>query len=290
MKILVTGAAGRLGRQLCRELLQHGHEVRGVDITVHPKCPVRLEVFSILNREACYRFSQDCEAIIHLANHPNEFVGDPQRVYGENMLMNINMFQAAHECGVPKLIFASSIQAVSGRRKLAADQPSQLAYLPLDGHSPANPANPYALSKVHAESMLQYYARVHGRTCVAIRYPGLISNPSRFKLYNDGKTIHEWSKAHTTGDEAFTFLLTREAARFTRLVAEKNLSGYHCFLPAMREPTLYARNVEELARTFYPNVPWKRSSPTFVDLDLLREMFGWEPSPLNLDETSDEAW
>ena len=34
-------------------------------------------------------------ALIHLANHPNWYSGSPEMVYGENVSMNMNIFQAA---------------------------------------------------------------------------------------------------------------------------------------------------------------------------------------------------
>ncbi|MDX2108670.1 MAG: NAD(P)-dependent oxidoreductase [Verrucomicrobiota bacterium] len=291
MNILVTGAAGRLGRRVCRELMDQGHTVRGTDITVNPKSPVRIDVQNILDREVCYRLCEGMEVVIHLANHTNEHYGTPQKVYGENMVMNMNVFQAAVDCGVKKLLFASSIQAISGRRPLSETIPSEIPYFPIDGDMPGNPGNPYALSKVHAESLLRHFAKMQKISTIAIRYPGLVGNLARMAMYNDGSSIVEWSRIHgTTGDEAFVFLTHKEAARFTRICVEKELPGYNCFLPAFREPYLYKRTVSDLKTQFYPSVPWRNEcgeNPTFANLAVLQEKLGWSPPAFDITETDD---
>src|SRR5438034_1203665 len=124
-----------------------------------------IEVADIRIREPCYPLVDGVNAVVHLANYPNASAGVAQDVFNENCAMNMNIFQAAVEAGVKKIIFASSIQAITGvrpSRDAGAQKPSDLPYLPLDGDVPPNPGNPYAASKVAGEMLLKYFGKFHG--------------------------------------------------------------------------------------------------------------------------------
>ncbi|NIO15170.1 MAG: NAD(P)-dependent oxidoreductase, partial [Xanthomonadales bacterium] len=72
--------------------------------------------------------------MVHLANHPRPGRLPPQQLYGENVRMNMNVFQAAADVGVEQILYSSSVQAFAGNRQHdELDRPSSLAYLPIDG-------------------------------------------------------------------------------------------------------------------------------------------------------------
>lgn len=68
MKVTVTGAAGRIGAAVCRELARAGHAVRAVDKVVRRDLPVPVEPVELLNREACYAVLDGAEAVVHVAD------------------------------------------------------------------------------------------------------------------------------------------------------------------------------------------------------------------------------
>ena len=68
----------------------------------------------------------------------------------------MNVFQAAAESGVRKIVYASSIQAMAGSRWGQNDTQPGVPYLPLDGETPQHPGNHYALSKCTGEMQLGY--------------------------------------------------------------------------------------------------------------------------------------
>src|SRR6476620_768311 len=97
MSVLITGAAGRLGSEVCRQFASAGIEFRATDRRTLPEFPREFVVADIRNREACYPLVTGCDAVVHLANYPNSTFGDAQTVYCENFQMNMNIFQAAVE-------------------------------------------------------------------------------------------------------------------------------------------------------------------------------------------------
>lgn len=52
-------------------------------------------------------------------------------------------------------------------------QPAEVAYLPLDGGSPANPTNPYASSKAAGEILVRTLFAGAGRESQSLRFPWL---------------------------------------------------------------------------------------------------------------------
>ena len=79
MKVLVTGAAGKLGSLTVSALLRRGHEVRATDARYRADLPVRLDVRDLLDEHALYPLLDGMDALVHLANHPNPFAGPSPR-------------------------------------------------------------------------------------------------------------------------------------------------------------------------------------------------------------------
>jgi len=274
MRILVTGAAGKLGNVVCRHLAAQGEEVVAVDGRYVAGLPVKLHVANLLDRTAVYALLDGCQAVVHLANHPTVWGRSPQSVYAENATTDANVFQAAMDLGVRQIVFSSSIQMVSGTR-YAVDlgKPSSIAYLPGDGNLPACCGNLYAQGKHAAESLLQYYAvQAPDRSYTAIRFPMLTNNSQQVR-YSDVTPYRG------VLDEMFVYLATEDAAAFIYAVLKTNRPGYACCLPAAVNNSL-GWPLDELIKTFYLQVPLRQplgEIKSLVDLDVLRVNYGWEP-------------
>jgi len=287
LRILVTGAAGRLGSQVCRTLHEAGHQVLGLDRVYRSGLPCRLEVSDLLDDLALYRYMDGCDAVAHLGNHPGIYGGaSPQQVYRENVAMDINVFQAAADLGIKRLAFASSVQAFCGRRsgEEGEREPSCLPYLPLDGDLPTNPGNCYALSKEAGEQQLRYYvSRDPELSATAIRFPVLVTE-RHLEYYRSmgrrSRRHHHWGNI----DEGFTYLAVTDAATFVQAVLERQAPGYHCALPAAPDPFI-DMPVREIVERFYPDVPRRvplEEMTSLVDLSGLKESVGWEPRQVGL--------
>jgi nucleoside-diphosphate-sugar epimerase len=267
MNVLLTGARGGLGSPVCRFLVEAGHDVRAVDKEFTAKLPVRLEVVDLLHRETCYRLTEGQDAVVHLANHPRYNGHDPERIFNENVTMNMNVFQAAVQTGVKQIVFASSIQVVTGLDPDESKRPPELPpYLPFDGDLPANPGNPYALSKHVSEQMLRYFSHVAGINTVAIRFPVII-RPEWIPYY---LKRHHW--INSDPQEGFTFLMSADAASLINAILKANPPGFRTYLPAA--------TANGFNREFFPNVPLRRpveQMDGFVDIAAITRDTGWKP-------------
>ena len=274
MNIALTGAAGRVGSAVCHKLVEAGHVVKAVDRVYRRDLPVPVKVLNLLDPTSAYEALDGTEFLVHLANHPMFRGRDSQRILNENVAMNMNVFQAAAEMGIRRIVFASSVQA------FAHETPGQKSdqvplYLPLDGHVPENPWNPYALSKVLTERMLKYFAAEYdGMSCIALRLPHIL-------VGNSAPHLRMWLESLSSPHEGFAFLHANDAGSLVVALAAANLApGYRCYFPAARTPS-NGKPIPQLLREFYPNVPLRKPADcihSLVDLDELERDTGWAPT------------
>lgn len=111
MKILITGAAGFIGRNLCARLRERGYTEL-------------LEYSRASGREALLRYARDCGFVFHLAgvNRP----ADPD-TFDENRSFTAELLDCLHEAkNAAPVLYASSAQAALdnayGRSKLQAEE------------------------------------------------------------------------------------------------------------------------------------------------------------------------
>jgi nucleoside-diphosphate-sugar epimerase len=272
MKVIVTGATGKLGIHVCRTLANAGYSVRATDKRYRRQMPVKLELADLLDRDACYRLVAATDAVVHLANYSDMVISDAQKLFNENVAINMNVFRAAQETGVRHIVFSSSIQVLGGHSSSDRDSRARVPYLPLDGDVPANPDNAYALSKLVGEIMLQYFARAH-MNCVAIRYPWLIE-PAK----------HDFDK-HKSGrakklDGVFSYLSFSDAADLIAAILGAPLPGFRIYMPAHPNNRL-GRAAADVVRKYYPNVFLRRplqEIKALIDISRIETETGWSPT------------
>ena len=121
MKILVTGASGLLGTEICRQLKQDvANEVWAVDnhsrSTTIPPCDKFLEL-DLTNGANFEQLPKDFDYIYHYAaiNGTKNFYERPNQVMWTNMCTDFNMFEFAMLCRetLKKFVYASSSEVVS---------------------------------------------------------------------------------------------------------------------------------------------------------------------------------
>ena len=277
MKIFVTGAAGKLGSVTVKVLAEAGHDVRATDRKFVAGTP-RVEPSDLLDEHALYRLMDGVEAVVHLGNHPNRFAGpSPQRILAENVAMNANVFGAALDLGVRRIVFSSSIQVMLKTDGIRTDR-SVIPYLPLDGDLPPNPGlNPYALSKHFAEEHLRTAAReIPELSATALRFPMLVAEWWSRRIDVNGGRLRK-DELHL--NEATAHLTLRDAARVIAAVLDRQGPGYHCYFPA-QTLEITNRTPADMARTFFPNarltVP-ESELAALVDRSALERDLGYRP-------------
>ncbi|TMU97753.1 NAD(P)-dependent oxidoreductase [Streptomyces sp. DASNCL29] len=171
--VLLTGAAGGMGT-LMRELLPpYGYQLRLLD-----QLPIEGEPDAITadlsDRDALREAVRGVDAIIHLAGISLE--APFEKILRANIEGTYNMYEAAREAGVRRIVFASSNHAVGFTPRPVGDDP----LIPLD--TPRRPDTYYGLSKAFGEDLASFYWDKHGIETVAIRIGSCFPEPTTVRM------------------------------------------------------------------------------------------------------------
>ena len=267
-KILVTGAAGRLGSIVARTVHNNGHDVLATDVVEADGLPCAFQQVDLVDHEATRELLTGTDVVIHIGNLAGIGRMPPQVVFSRNVTMNINVFQGAAEQGVGRIVFASTLQLIgSWPDERTVVKPARPPIFPLSGSTEPDPSNLYALSKTISERTLQYFADRCGLTAVALRFP-LLHHDDNPHLVGSG------TEDATAKFEGFTSLTYREAADLCLATAERQLDGYHVFMPgsSRRHADL---KLPELIAAYYPGLD--PSIPDLIDNTPIADATGWQP-------------
>lgn len=164
-RILVTGAAGLLGRFVVRELRANGYEVRGFDRRASDES-VESVVGDVTDASAVADAMHGIDAVVHIAAVPNIWSGDGRTIMHVNTLGTWLVFDAAEAQGIQRVVFCSSDSVAGYTVREGTMVPPR--YAPLDLAHPLNATDPYALSKVAGEDIARAYA-LRGMSVLALR-------------------------------------------------------------------------------------------------------------------------
>lgn len=157
-KLLLTGAAGRLGRHLRQRLEADGRQVLATDI-VQPDTAPPLALADLADRAALDRLmADDVSAIVHMGGISTE--APWEAILSANIAGTYNLFEAARAAGVRRIVYASSYHVLGM---------SPVAQAPLDMDAPARPDTLYAVGKLFGESLARLYFDKFGIDCLVMR-------------------------------------------------------------------------------------------------------------------------
>lgn len=112
MNILVTGSEGYVGKRAVMHALEEGHRVRGFDRKFASMQRGTFEHFTgdITNLDQVRQAVTETEAVFHCAAALAQFVRDEATMTRVNVEGTANVLQAAHDAGVQKVVFLSSVE------------------------------------------------------------------------------------------------------------------------------------------------------------------------------------
>lgn len=106
-RILVTGGAGFLGKQVVAQLVSAGGDRQNITIPRSKDCDLR-------DWSACQRVAENQDIIIHLAAHVGG-IGlnkeKPAELFYDNLMMGAQLIHAAYQAGVKKFVCVGTICA-----------------------------------------------------------------------------------------------------------------------------------------------------------------------------------
>lgn len=163
--VLVTGAAGLLGRFVVDELLARGYAVRGLDRRAGPAA-IDWHVADVTDPGAVAAAVAGTRAVLHIAAVPNIWSGDGQTIMWVNTLGTYTVLEAAEAAGIGRFVFCSSDSVAGYTVREGRMLPPR--YAPLDLDHPLLATDPYAISKILGEDLARAYA-LRGMAVVALR-------------------------------------------------------------------------------------------------------------------------
>lgn len=179
MHYIVTGGAGFIGSHITSTLVELGHEVTVIDnLSSGKRKNIRhvlssgqatLVEGSITDLDLLNKSFEGADGVFHEAAIISVpwSVEHPVETAAVNVIGTVNVLVAARDCGVKKVVVASS-SAVYG------DNPE----LPKREEMLPEPTSPYALSKLTGEYLGLVFSRSYGLDFVALRY---------FNVYGPGQ-------------------------------------------------------------------------------------------------------
>jgi len=158
MRILVTGATGRVGSKLAESLIARGHHVRTLVLPDDPnlakaqQAGIECIPGNLTNFDDVRRATAGVEAIFHLAALILFHDHDRPKLWDVNFVGTYHVFEAARQVAQRplRLIFASSDQVYPG---------PFARYRPTDENHPRLPVTFYGLSKLFGEEFIQFLGR-----------------------------------------------------------------------------------------------------------------------------------
>ncbi len=169
MKVLVTGGGGFIGSHIVDEAVQRGYEVRVLDNfstgrrqnLTHVQDNITLIEGDLRSYHTVHEAVRGCDAILHVGALPSvpRSVRDPITTNDVNVDGTLNILNAARDCGVQRIVQASSSSVYGANPAL----PKVETMIP-------QPKSPYAVSKLTAEHYANVFYQLYGLHVVTLRY------------------------------------------------------------------------------------------------------------------------
>ncbi len=180
-KVLVTGAAGRVGRAFLGYVGDR-YDLRLVDRDAARLAPFSAHetlVMDVADPASCQAACAGMDTVLHLAADPSTQAGFYESLLDNNIKAVYNIFRAAKDQGCRRVVYASSIQVIEG-------YPLDVQVRP---DAPIKPMNLYAVGKAFGEAMAHYFAYAEGISSIAVRIGAFEGNREWNGVQPDGRTL-----------------------------------------------------------------------------------------------------
>ena len=166
-RLLLTGAAGGLGRELRPRLKAYCDTLRVSDISAMQPAAGGEEVVvaALQDAGAVHELLRDVQAVVHLGGVSVEGPFEP--ILQANIVGAYNLYEAARHNGVRRIVYASSNHVTGFYRQDEVVSP----------RDPVRPDGLYGLSKAFGENLAQFYFDRYGVETVSLRIGSSFPEP-----------------------------------------------------------------------------------------------------------------
>jgi nucleoside-diphosphate-sugar epimerase len=265
--IVVTGGAGKAGRAVVRDLLEHGEEVLSVDLVRSTEVGCEQLVADLVDYGQTVDALRGANAVVHLAAIPAPRLRPDELTFRVNTASTYNVFAAAPLLGLERVVYASS-ETVLGL-PFERERPS---YVPIDEEHPPLPNFTYALSKLLSEEMARQFHRWTGIPYVGLRFSNIMEpyDYERFAAFWDDPALRKWN--------LWGYVDARDVAQSCRLALTADVRA-EVFIVAAAD-TCMTRSSRDLMAEVYPDVPIRGElgeHETLLSIAKARRLLGYEP-------------
>ncbi len=287
MKVLITGASGRLARFVIRELAGK-HELV---LTSRKQPPTEFSNLSWIQAdlncfEDCQRVVFGVDAIQHIAaqpeptDHPDLREGFAKRgipfdaTFKTNLLGTYYLLHAAVEAGVKVFVMTGS-NCFYGHGFRISNTPFPFQSLPIDENHPCYPEDSYSFSKGAGEGLLATYSRAYGIHTYVTRPAGIRTESQRQQIAKEASPTQEWDPW------LWSWVGSEDLAHAHRLLLEAapQLPLHDVYLVNADDTTALEPSLE-LVERFHPEllsvVDKLTGHQAFFNCDKIKKMVGWQ--------------
>jgi UDP-glucose 4-epimerase len=279
MRILVTGARGKVGRATVDALLAAGHDVTATDLGApvferpDPGSAAYLQA-ELTDAGQAYAIVRGHDAVIHVAAIPEPTRHPAHVVFHNNVMSTFNMIEAAVRWGVGRFVNVSSETAPGW---FFAERPWLPDYLPVDEEHPLRPQDPYAMSKVVGEQLMDAAVRRSDVRCVSIR-PSWVQYEANIE-HNLGPIVRGAGDEPSAGFWSYVDLY--DLAEALRLAAESDLPGHELFYIAQPDNSAGLPLGDLIRRHHGEEIAIRdvdRPDASGISTAKAQRMLGWQPT------------
>jgi nucleoside-diphosphate-sugar epimerase len=275
MRVVVTGGSGKAGRWVVQDLRERGHVVLNVDLAHDGSDHGQTIVADLTDLGQCHEVISGADALVHLAAIPAPDIRPAGKTFRNNVLSTYNVFAAAADQGVGRVVWASS-ETVLG---LPFDDPP--AFAPIDETHPPRPESSYALSKLVGEVMAAQFARRTGVPFLGLRISNIMEphDYERFAAWQGDAKVRRWN--------LWGYVDARDVAMAVRVGLGAEIVADEVAIIAAAD-TCMRRDSADLLSEEFPMVPLGRAvsgRETLLSIDRARRLIGYEPQHSWLDAT-----
>ena len=270
--IVVTGAAGRLGRRVVQLLVDQNKEVLATDQLAADDLSAKFARCDLVDAKAVEGVLRDAEAVVHMGAIPGPMRVDPRVIFDNNVTSTFNVMTSAAELGLRRVVFSSSAFGMGWAHDGNAFVP---LYLPLDEEHPMMPFEPYGLSKQVGEDIGRMIARNSGTTVVSLRF----TNVARPEVQA------EFPWPAPTPENPLTLVMwayadARDVAEAHVLALDAEIEEYEAFMIAQPSSRFNESTIDLVKNNFGDRVEIREGlsgNASVISTEKAQRLLGWRP-------------